>query len=100
MAGILLRRQHEFGNAYELNARMQNYISDVRGLREQNSRIASADMLNMTKALEDEVVHLKNLYENELQALRAQLEELGREKNQQQLAASQNATKVAALEEK
>ena len=97
---IFLKRQQELGYLNDLNTNFQNYMAHVRNLQEQDSRIESTNIANMTKALEDEIVHLKNMYENELHAQRAQLEECGREKNQHQLTASQNATKVADLEEK
>ena len=99
-SSIPLRRQQELQFITGLNEKFQNYAESCRNMREQASRVESINLANMTKALEDELMHSKNLYENELQNIRSQYEDLAREKNQYQFDASQKATKIKELEEK
>ena len=97
---ILLRRQSECGNVSEIHDTFKQYCLKVRDMRELSSRLHDINLMNMTKALEDGIYHLSNMYENELQTIRDQIEECAREKNQHQLSASQGATKVEELEKK
>ena len=83
-----------------LNDRFASYISRVRQMRELNGRNDTASFMNSTKILEEEITALKAMYERQLEDLRNQLEDLAKDRTQQQLAAAKNSALVAELQDK
>lgn len=83
-----------------LNDRFASYVSRVRQMREQSGRMETANLINTTKILEDEIMALKAMYERQLEELRNKLEEMARERTQHQLAAAKNSASVAELQDK
>lgn len=97
---ILVPRYLEKDYLQSLNDRFASYVSRVRQMREQSGRMETANLINTTKILEDEIVALKAMYERQLEELRNKLEELARERTQHQLAAAKNSALVAELQDK
>lgn len=83
-----------------LNDRFASYISRVRQMRELNGRNDTVNFMNTTKILEEEITALKAMYERQLEDLRHQLEDLAKDRTQQQLAAAKNSALVAELQDK
>ncbi|XP_052066739.1 uncharacterized protein LOC127706276 isoform X3 [Mytilus californianus] len=75
-----LSRAQEKEELQRLNDRFTSYISKVRQLGQQSGQLDSSSFLKSARILEEEVSHLKNLYERELESLRLQLEDISREK--------------------
>ena len=83
-----------------LNDRFSNYVSRVRQMREQGQRMETANFMNTTKILEDEILDLKLMYERQLEDLRNKLDEVSRDRTQHQLAAAKNGALAAELQDK
>ncbi|XP_031549204.1 lamin-B1-like [Actinia tenebrosa] len=83
-----------------LNDRFASYISRVRQMRELSGRNDTVNFMNSTKILEEEITALKAMYERQLEELRHQLEDLAKDRTQQQLAAAKNSALVAELQDK
>ncbi|KAK7481494.1 hypothetical protein BaRGS_00027256 [Batillaria attramentaria] len=69
-----LSRTQEREELQRLNDRFAAYVQRVRLLAEQNHQVDSSAILKSAKALEEENNNLKNLYEQELERLRKELE--------------------------
>lgn len=83
-----------------LNDRFKDYVSRVRQMREQGQRMETANFMNTTKILEDEIMDLKNMYERQLEDLRNKLDEVSRDRTQHQLSAAKNGALAAELQDK
>ena len=83
-----------------LNERFASYVSRVRQVREQGSRVEATNATKMTKVLEEEIVALKSIYEQQLEEVRNKVEEMARERTQHQLIATKNSALVAELKGK
>ena len=97
---LLTSRKHERDYLMSLNDRFQSYISKVRQMREQSERLESTAVYNTTKALEEEIYNLKQLYERELENLRLKLDDVSNEKNQFHLSSSKNAALASEYQDK
>ena len=97
---ILVPRYLDKDYFQSLNDRFASYVSRVRQMREQSGRMETANLINTTKILEDEIVALKAMYERQLEELRNKLEELARERTQHQLAAAKTSALVTELQDK
>ncbi|KAK3718286.1 hypothetical protein QZH41_010096, partial [Actinostola sp. cb2023] len=91
-----------FGKDYmqNLNDRFSSYISRVRQMREQGGRNDTINFINSTKILEEEILALKAMYERQLDELRNQLDDVARDRTQQQIAAAKNSALVSDLQDK
>ena len=83
-----------------LNDRFSSYISRVRQMREQGGRNDTINFINSTKILEEEILALKAMYERQLDELRNQLDDVARDRTQQQIAAAKNSALVSDLQDK
>ncbi|XP_065070387.1 lamin-B1.S-like isoform X2 [Rhopilema esculentum] len=97
---LLTSRKHERDYLMTLNDRFQSYVSKVRQMREQSERLESTAVYNTTKALEEEIYNLKQLYERELENLRLKLDDVSNEKNQFHLSSSKNAALASEYQDK
>ncbi|XP_063398619.1 uncharacterized protein LOC134683324 isoform X3 [Mytilus trossulus] len=77
LSSTSLSRAQEKEELQRLNDRFTQYISKVR---QQSGQLDSSSFLKSARILEEEVSHLKNLYERELESLRYQLEDVSKEK--------------------
>ncbi|XP_076450822.1 uncharacterized protein LOC143286862 isoform X2 [Babylonia areolata] len=69
-----LSRTQERAELQQLNDRFAAYVQRVRQLAEQSHQVDSTAMLKSTKTLEVEIHNLKNMYEQELDKLRKEVE--------------------------
>ena len=83
-----------------LNDRFAAYISRVRNMREGSERMETANFINTTKVLEEEILALKQMYERELEELRNKLDDVSRDRTQHQMAAAKNSAMVTELQNK
>jgi hypothetical protein len=97
---ILVPKYLEKDYLQTLNDRFSTYISRVRQMRELNGRNDTVNFINSTKILEEEILALKAIYERQLEELRHQLDDVARDRTQQQLAAAKYSALVAELQEK
>ena len=97
---LLYARKQEKEYLTSLNDRFTSYVSRVRQMREQSSRLESHAIYAATKTLEDEINSLKALYERELEDHRIKLDEITNERNQFHLSSSKNAVLAAEFQDK
>lgn len=83
-----------------LTDRFAAYLSRVRQMREQSVHMENINFVNSTKILEDEIITLKTIYERQLEEVRSQLEETGRERTAHQLAAAKNGAQLAEVSDR
>lgn len=83
-----------------LTDRFAAYLSRVRQMREQSIHMDNVNFVNSTKILEDEVVSLKAMYERQLEELRNQLENTGRERSSYQMMAAKNAAHLTDVNQR
>ncbi|XP_028397529.1 lamin-B2-like [Dendronephthya gigantea] len=83
-----------------LTDRFAAYLSRVRQMREQSIHMDNINFVNSTKILEDEVISLKAMYERQLEKLRNQLEDTGRERSSYQMMAAKNAAQLADVNQR
>ncbi|KAL8614242.1 hypothetical protein ACOMHN_026459 [Nucella lapillus] len=69
-----LSRTQERAELQQLNDRFASYVHHVRQLAERSQHVDSSVLLQSTRSLEAEMHHLKDLYEQELEKLRKELE--------------------------
>ncbi|XP_041367270.1 uncharacterized protein LOC121381918 isoform X3 [Gigantopelta aegis] len=84
----------------QLNERFMSYIQRVRQLGEQASQGDCSALLTSTKSLEQEINNLKNLYEQELQKLRDEMEALNKDKACYQVQSNKHQQVAAELQER
>ena len=84
----------------DLTNRFAAYLSRVRQMRELSVNMENINFVNSTKILEDEIITLKSIYEKQLEELRSQLEETGKERTAHQLMAAKNGAQLAEINER
>lgn len=65
-----MSRAQEKEELQKLNDRFSQYISKVRQLGQQSGNLDASTFIKSTRVLEEEVQHLKGLYEREIESLR------------------------------
>lgn len=83
-----------------LTDRFTAYVSRVRQMREQSTHMDNISFVNTTKILEDEILSLKAMYERQLEELRNQLEDSGRERSSYQMMSAKNAVQLADVNQR
>ena len=83
-----------------LTDRFAAYLSRVRQMREQSIHMDNINFVNTTKILEDEILSLKTMYERQLEELRNQLEDAGRERSSYQMMSAKNAAQLADVNQR
>ncbi|XP_069822593.1 lamin tail domain-containing protein 1 [Dendropsophus ebraccatus] len=71
-AAEVTRRNSEKAQIRDITERFRNYIQDVRSLRDQ---LRQADAASSLQRLQDEMISMRNMYEEEIINLREKLEE-------------------------
>jgi len=74
-------RVQEKEELQRLNDRFSAYVGRVRQLGQQTNHVDTSAFLRSTKILEDEILHLKSMYEGELDKLRSEIEVSSQEKH-------------------
>ncbi|XP_070199306.1 uncharacterized protein [Littorina saxatilis] len=80
-----LSRTQEKVELQHLNDRFAAYVQRVRTLAEKNNHMDSTALIKSTKVLEIEIHNLKNMYEQELDKLRKELEVCNHDRTTQQV---------------
>lgn len=83
-----------------LTDRFAAYLSRVRQMREQSIHMDNINFVNTTKILEDEILSLKTMYERQLEELRNQLEDTGRERSSYQMMSAKNAAQLTDVSQR
>jgi hypothetical protein len=83
-----------------LTDRFAAYLSRVRQMREQSIHMDNINFVNNTKILEDEILSLKTMYERQLEELRNQLEDMGRERSSYQMMSAKNAAQLTDVNQR
>lgn len=82
-----------------LNQRLVSYISRVKQLKDENSKL-QAEVTTCKEVTIKEVDGIKDMYETELNDARRLLDETAKEKARQQIAASKHGSDVEELKAK
>ena len=83
-----------------LTDRFAAYLSRVRQMREQSIHMDNINFVNTTKILEEEILSLKTMYERQLEDLRNQLEDMGRERSSYQMMSAKNAAQLTDVNQR
>ena len=83
-----------------LTDRFAAYLSRVRQMREQSIHMDNINFVNTTKILEEEILSLKTMYERQLEELRNQLEDMGRERSSYQMMSAKNAAQLTDVNQR
>ncbi|XP_050410944.1 uncharacterized protein LOC126825380 isoform X2 [Patella vulgata] len=96
----LVSRGYEREELKRINERFSTYIQHVRQLSDISNKVDSSAFLKSIKILEEEINSLKNLYENELDKLRSEIDDVNKEKNSCQLQYSKTVHTASELEDR
>ena len=101
-SGVVLPARTGFytERAESINIRFNEFVTRVRSLREQSKNIENNTFLAHTQALENEIYDLKKIYEQELDNIRSQLDDVIAERNTLNLDANKNGTLAGEFKEK
>ena len=94
-----VKRAQEKDELRGLNQRLVSYISHVKQLKNENSKL-QAEVTTSKEVTVKEVDSIKVMYETELTDARRLLDETAREKARQQIIASKHAADVEELKAK
>ncbi|XP_046364909.2 lamin-B2-like isoform X3 [Haliotis rufescens] len=83
-----------------LNDRLTSYVNRVRIVSDQGNQIDSSAFLKSAKILEEEMNNLKNIYEQELDKLRKDIEMTSREKNTLQIQSNKHQQAAAEIQDR
>lgn len=83
-----------------LNDRFNHYISRVHAVQEQTKSIENATLNAHTTALDNEIYELRCLYENELENVRSQLNQMTMDKNEYELSAKKHTVLATDLDKR
>lgn len=97
---VLPHRRMETEYLSSLNDRFAIYVGKVHQIQEQTKSIENATLVATIKSLNDETLDLKRIYEDEINKLRSQLDEVFSEKNCQELSSNKHIALSAELENK
>ncbi|KAL8614233.1 hypothetical protein ACOMHN_026450 [Nucella lapillus] len=92
-------RTQEKQELQELNDRFAAYVQRVRMVAERGNYVDSSAILQSTKAMELEIINLKNMYEQELDKMRKELESCTGEKAAHQVQANKHMQCAAQLQD-
>ena len=93
-------RIYEKEELRHLNDRLSSYITRVRQMKENANQIDSSAYLESMRILEDEIVMLKNLYENELGNVRRDVEDLSRSRHNAEMESNKNKSLASELQDR
>ncbi|XP_076470987.1 uncharacterized protein LOC143300933 isoform X2 [Babylonia areolata] len=95
-----LSRTQEKLELQQLNDRFASYVHRVRLLAEKNNQVDSSAIIKSTKAMEMEIQNLKNMYEQELEKLRKELELCNHERTTIQVQANKQVQCSSELQDR
>ncbi|KAL5007318.1 hypothetical protein ScPMuIL_016124 [Solemya velum] len=98
-ASSSIARLQEKEELQQLNDRFLNYVQRVRQIGD-NDQIDSSSVIKTARALEDEVTHIKSLYEKELENVRSELDRAVMERNKLQMHCNKNRQAMVDLEDR
>ncbi|XP_067654932.1 lamin-B2-like isoform X2 [Haliotis asinina] len=95
-----MSRLSEKEELQRLNDRLTSYVNRVRMVSDQGNQIDSSAFLKSAKILEEEINNLKNMYEQELDKLRKDIEVTSREKNTLQIQSNKHQQAAAEIQDR